>query len=174
MTVCSADSLVADALELAAQIAEHPLPSLMATKRLMIVADDEDIRHARELEGQAFAHLLRLPNAPIASRHNSTSSPDHERARPRSSRHVLGARRAARCRTPDVVMFEDEDGRSMTFGEYQRDAEGVAAALFERGVTSGSVVSWQVPTTIEAAVLMAALARLDAVQNPIIPIMRGA
>ena len=61
------------------------------------------------------------------------------------------------ARTPDVVMLEDEDGRSMTFGEYQRDAEGVAAALFERGVTSGSVVSWQVPTTIEAAVLMAAL-----------------
>jgi acyl-CoA synthetase (AMP-forming)/AMP-acid ligase II len=76
------------------------------------------------------------------------------------------------ARTPDVVMLEDDAGRSMTFGEYQRNAEGVAAALFERGITSGSVVSWQVPTTIEAAVLMAALTRLDAVQNPIIPIMR--
>jgi len=63
VTVCGADSLLADALELAAQIAEHPLPSLMATKRLMIVADDENIRHARQLEGQEFAHLLRLPNA---------------------------------------------------------------------------------------------------------------
>ena len=63
VTVCGADTLIADALELAAQIAEHPLPSLMATKRLMIVADDENIRQARELEGQAFAHLLRLPNA---------------------------------------------------------------------------------------------------------------
>jgi enoyl-CoA hydratase/carnithine racemase len=63
VTVCGADTLIADALELAAQIAEHPLPSLMATKRLMIVADDENIRHARELEGQAFAQLLRLPNA---------------------------------------------------------------------------------------------------------------
>ena len=39
-------------------------------------------------------------------------------------------------------------------------------------IGSGSVVSWQIPTTIEAVVLMAALARLDAVQNPIIPIMR--
>jgi enoyl-CoA hydratase/carnithine racemase len=63
VTVCGADTLVADALELASQIAEHPLPSLMATKRLMIVADDENIRQARELEGQEFAHLLRLPNA---------------------------------------------------------------------------------------------------------------
>jgi hypothetical protein len=35
----------------------------MATKRLMIVADDANIREARELEGQAFAELLRLPNA---------------------------------------------------------------------------------------------------------------
>jgi enoyl-CoA hydratase/carnithine racemase len=61
--VCAADTLVADALELASHIAEHPLPSLMATKRLVIVADDENIRHARQLEGQEFAHLLRLPNA---------------------------------------------------------------------------------------------------------------
>ena len=48
----------------------------------------------------------------------------------------------------------------------------MAAALSARGIGSGSVVSWQIPTTIEAVVLMAALARLDAVQNPIIPIMR--
>ena len=74
--------------------------------------------------------------------------------------------------TPDAVMLEDDAGHSMTFGEYRRRAEEVAAALFARGITSGSVVSWQIPTTIEAAVLMAALARLDAVQNPIIPIMR--
>jgi acyl-CoA synthetase (AMP-forming)/AMP-acid ligase II len=74
--------------------------------------------------------------------------------------------------TPDVVMLEDDLGRSMTFGEYRGTAVGVAAALFARGIGSGSVVSWQVPTTIEGAVLLAALARLDAVQNPIIPIMR--
>ncbi len=76
------------------------------------------------------------------------------------------------ARTPDAVMLEDDLGRSMTFGEYKRSAEEVAAGLFARGITSGSVVSWQIPTTIEAAVLVAALTRLDAVQNPIIPIMR--
>jgi enoyl-CoA hydratase/carnithine racemase len=61
--VCAPDRLVADAVELATRIAEHPLPSLMATKRLVIVADQENILRARELEGQEFAHLLRLPNA---------------------------------------------------------------------------------------------------------------
>jgi acyl-CoA synthetase (AMP-forming)/AMP-acid ligase II len=76
------------------------------------------------------------------------------------------------ARTPDAVMLEDDRGRSMTFGEYRDTAAGVAGALFARGIASGSVVSWQVPTTLEAVVLMAALPRLDAVQNPIIPIMR--
>ena len=61
--VCPADRLIAEAVELASRIAEHSLPSLMATKRLMIEADDENIMRARELEGQAFAELLRLPNA---------------------------------------------------------------------------------------------------------------
>ena len=75
-------------------------------------------------------------------------------------------------RTPDLVMLEDDDGHSVTFGEYRQRAEAVAAGLSARGITSGSVVSWQIPTTIDAVVLMAALTRLDAVQNPIIPIMR--
>ncbi|WP_459979343.1 AMP-binding protein, partial [Mycobacterium avium] len=47
-----------------------------------------------------------------------------------------------------------------------------AAALAERGVRPGAVVSWQLPTTLETMVLMAALARLGAVQNPIIPVLR--
>lgn len=76
-------------------------------------------------------------------------------------------------RTPDAVMLEDDHGRSLTFAEYRRAAEEVAAALHEQyGVTSGSVVSWQLPTTIDSVVLMGALPRLDAVQNPIIPILR--
>ena len=34
------------------------------------------------------------------------------------------------------------------------------------------MVSWQLPTTIEAVVLLVALARIGAVQNPLIPILR--
>jgi len=61
--VCAADRLVEDAAELAGHIAEHPLPSLVATKRLVLDAEREGIRRARELEGQAFGELLRLPDA---------------------------------------------------------------------------------------------------------------
>jgi acyl-CoA synthetase (AMP-forming)/AMP-acid ligase II len=76
------------------------------------------------------------------------------------------------AQTPDLVMLEDDTDRSMTFAEFRDGAEAVAAGLFARGIGSDSVVSWQVPTTMEAVLLMAALRRLDAVQNPIIPILR--
>jgi enoyl-CoA hydratase/carnithine racemase len=60
---CSPDTLVADTLELATRIAAKSLPSLMATKRLLLDAEREGIARARELENEAFAELLRLPNA---------------------------------------------------------------------------------------------------------------
>ena len=56
--------------------------------------------------------------------------------------------------------------------ELRDAAEASAAALAARGVGAGTVVSWQLPTTIEAAVLLLALARIGAVQNPLIPILR--
>lgn len=72
----------------------------------------------------------------------------------------------------DRPMLTDERGRQLTFGAYRLEAERAAAGLAALGVGSGTTVSWQLPTTLEAFVLMAALARLDAVQNPIIPILR--
>jgi enoyl-CoA hydratase/carnithine racemase len=63
LKVCASDTLVQDAIELANHIAEHPLPSLMATKRLVIDAEQAGIARARRLEGQEFATLLRLPGA---------------------------------------------------------------------------------------------------------------
>ncbi len=74
--------------------------------------------------------------------------------------------------TPDVVMLVDARGRSLTFSEFGEAAEAVAAALHGMGIGEGSRVSWQLPTTIEAFVTMGALARLGAVQNPIVPILR--
>jgi cyclohexanecarboxylate-CoA ligase len=76
--------------------------------------------------------------------------------------------------TPDRVMLADDRGRTRTFAGYRDEAEAVAAGLAERGVQRGQVVSWQLPTTMEAAVLMAALARLGVTQNPIIPMFRRA
>lgn len=74
--------------------------------------------------------------------------------------------------TPDARMAVDEVGREITFAEYRERAESVAAALAELGIGPGDVVTWQLPTWIESMVLVAALARLDAVQNPILHIYR--
>ena len=73
---------------------------------------------------------------------------------------------------PDAPVVSDDHGRSLTRAQLRDEAEATAAALSARGVTSDSVVSWQLPTTIEAVVLLVALARIGAVQNPLIPILR--
>jgi acyl-coenzyme A synthetase/AMP-(fatty) acid ligase len=69
-------------------------------------------------------------------------------------------------------MLVDERGRRCTFGEYRDHAERVAAGLLALGVGPGTCLSWQLPTGMEAAVLIAAAARLGAVQNPIIGSLR--
>ncbi|OBK46796.1 class I adenylate-forming enzyme family protein [Mycobacterium sp. 1081908.1] len=75
-------------------------------------------------------------------------------------------------RGSDRSLLADEYGRSLTAREIHDAACVTAAALAGRGIGAGTVVSWQLPTTLETVVVMAALARLGAVQNPIIPILR--
>ncbi|MFD0377994.1 AMP-binding protein [Streptomyces sp. NPDC127112] len=87
----------------------------------------------------------------------------------------LIARRAAL--TPDApVLIEAADDpaadRTLTFGALCDRAERVAAGLHDRGVRPGTVVAWQLPTRIETVLLSAALARLGAVQSPVIPFYR--
>lgn len=60
---CRAETLVEETLALATRIAAKSLPSLMATKRLLLDAEREGIVRARQLENEAFAELLALPNA---------------------------------------------------------------------------------------------------------------
>jgi acyl-CoA synthetase (AMP-forming)/AMP-acid ligase II len=79
--------------------------------------------------------------------------------------------RAVRER-PDHVLLADDHGRSLTSSELAATAEGFAATLHARGVVDGTVVSWQLPTVLETAIVLCALARLGATQNPIVPIMR--
>ncbi|MFE0515326.1 class I adenylate-forming enzyme family protein [Streptomyces sp. NPDC058964] len=81
----------------------------------------------------------------------------------------LVARRAAL--TPDRPVFLQGD-RVLTFGELRDRAERVAAGLYAMGVRPGTVVAWQLPTRIETALLSFALARLGAVQSPVIPFYR--
>ena len=79
-------------------------------------------------------------------------------------------RRAAA--TPDALLGIDEDDRALAFGEYRDAVERAAAGLAELGVGEGTPVSWQLPTWFESMALVGALARLGAVQNPILPIYR--
>ncbi|HYI62985.1 MAG TPA: AMP-binding protein [Acidimicrobiales bacterium] len=74
--------------------------------------------------------------------------------------------------SPEAVMTVDESGQRVTFGDYRASAEKVAAGLHGEGIGAGDVVSWVLPTWHGSLVLIAALARLGAVQNPIIPIYR--
>ncbi|MFF8598823.1 class I adenylate-forming enzyme family protein [Streptomyces sp. NPDC015232] len=92
--------------------------------------------------------------------------------------HALGAsrtlwelveRRAALSPGRPVLLQGD---RVLTFGALRDRAERVAAGLYGMGVRAGSVVAWQLPTRIETAVLSFALARLGAVQTPVIPFYR--
>ena len=75
-------------------------------------------------------------------------------------------------RGSDRPILADEYGRSLTTRQLHDAACATAAAFAERGIGPGTMVSWQLPTTLETVVVMAALARLGAVQNPIIPILR--
>ncbi|MGH8977295.1 MAG: AMP-binding protein, partial [Acidimicrobiia bacterium] len=71
----------------------------------------------------------------------------------------------------DRVMLYDGD-RTTTFAEYRDLVERAAAGYARLGVTAGTNVSWQLPTWTESAVLVGALCRLGAVQNPMLPIYR--
>ncbi|MEU1119602.1 MULTISPECIES: AMP-binding protein [unclassified Streptomyces] len=87
----------------------------------------------------------------------------------------LVARRAAL--TPDRPVLlqaaaDPADDRALTFGGLKDRAERVAAGLYGMGVRPGTVVAWQLPTRIETALLSFALARIGAVQSPLIPFHR--
>jgi len=74
--------------------------------------------------------------------------------------------------TPDAPMVVDETRSTLTFANYRDAAERVAAGLAERGIGEGTVVTWILPTTNQAFVLVGALSRLGAIQNPVLPIYR--
>lgn len=82
----------------------------------------------------------------------------------------LVERRAAA--TPDALAAVDEDGRTLTWADTKAAAERAAAGLARLGIGPGDVVSWQLPTWLESKLLVLALARLGAIQNPMLPIYR--
>jgi len=80
---------------------------------------------------------------------------------------------ARAAETPDARAAVDERGEVLTFADLRTRAERIAAGLAaSHGLGGGTVVSWQLPSWIESMALVCALARLEAVQNPILPIYR--
>ena len=75
----------------------------------------------------------------------------------------------------DVEAYVEPGGpggrRSLTFGEWDRAATGVAGYLARRGVSKGDVVCLLMPSCIDYAVLYAALLRLGAITSGINPRM---
>jgi non-ribosomal peptide synthetase component E (peptide arylation enzyme) len=69
----------------------------------------------------------------------------------------------AAARHPDRVLLANADGHELTSVGLRDGAEQVAAGL---ALTAEDIVSWQLPTVLESVVLMAALARVGALQNP--------
>jgi acyl-CoA synthetase (AMP-forming)/AMP-acid ligase II len=82
----------------------------------------------------------------------------------------LMMRRAAA--TPDAVMLLDAQEHRLTFRQVADAAERLAAGLMAQGVKPGMQVTWQLPTRVSTVLLTLALARLGAVQNPIIHLYR--
>ncbi|MBK6856500.1 MAG: AMP-binding protein [Microthrixaceae bacterium] len=82
----------------------------------------------------------------------------------------LVERRAAA--SPDTTLLIDEAGRTLTCREFRDRAERVAAGFAAIGIGAGTRVTWQAPNRFETILASFALARLGAVQNPILHLYR--
>ena len=85
---------------------------------------------------------------------------------------LWGLVESAAARWPDAPMLVSRQDDRCSFSGFRERAEVMAAGLAAKGIVAGDVVSWILPTWVDTVVLSAALARLGAVQNPIIAIYR--
>lgn len=70
--------------------------------------------------------------------------------------------------SPDAIFAIDDRGDSLDFGEYRERCIDTAAVLAARGIEIGTAVTWMLPTRLTTLVVIGALAKLGAVQNPVI------
>ena len=75
--------------------------------------------------------------------------------------------------SPHAPMLIGATGERVSFAEFRERAERRAAGMYGLGVRESTPVTWQLPSTIDTIVLTAALARLGALQNPILHIYRA-
>jgi cyclohexanecarboxylate-CoA ligase len=72
----------------------------------------------------------------------------------------------------DRTMLLDVNGGRLSFAGFADRCERVAAGLLANGIETGTRVTWQLPTRNDSVVASFALARLGAVQNPILHLYR--
>src|SRR3954463_14254071 len=72
----------------------------------------------------------------------------------------------------DAPMLLDPAGRRVSWAEFVTLAERTAAGLLAQGIGPGTKVTWQLPTRVDSVVVSMALARLGAVQNPVLHLYR--
>ena len=72
----------------------------------------------------------------------------------------------------DRPLLIDTTGRRVGFAEFAAEVERVAAGLQALGIGPGTKVTWQLPTRVESILVSIALARLGAIQNPILHLYR--
>src|SRR3954463_15510258 len=72
----------------------------------------------------------------------------------------------------DAPMLLDPAGRRVSWAEFAALAERTAAGLLAQAIGPGTKVTWQLPTRIDSVVVSMALARIGAVQNPVLHLYR--
>jgi cyclohexanecarboxylate-CoA ligase len=73
---------------------------------------------------------------------------------------------------PDRALLRDITGTTLTVSEVALLSSAAAVWLREAGVQPGMTVAWQLPSHVNAAVIMLALARMPVVQAPVLHLYR--
>ncbi len=73
---------------------------------------------------------------------------------------------------PDRPLLRDVAGETLTVSQVATLASTAAGWLADAGVRAGMTVAWQLPSHVNAAVVMLALARMPVVQAPVLHLYR--
>ena len=76
------------------------------------------------------------------------------------------------ARRPDRPLLRDVAGETLTVSQVAGLASAAAEWLADAGVRSGMTVAWQLPSHVNAAVVMLALARMSVAQAPVLHLYR--
>ena len=73
---------------------------------------------------------------------------------------------------PDRPLLRDVDGETLTVSQVAGLASSAAGWLADAGVRPGMTVAWQLPSHVNAAIVMLALSRMPVVQAPVLHLYR--